>query len=102
MSLLPVLLGITLIVFFMIRLIPGDPAATLLGVRATDESVRALHTPLGLDQPVLEAVPDFLGQLLQGDLGYSYFYNTDVTRAGHGQPAGDDLAAGRRRPSSPC
>jgi len=78
-ALVPVLLGITVIVFFMIHLVPGDPARTLLGVRATDESVAALHVAFGLDQPVWRQYLDFLVRLLHGSLGRSFFYDANVT-----------------------
>ena len=77
-ALVPVLLGISVIVFFMIHLVPGDPARTLLGVRATDESVAALHQQFGLDQPLWKQYLSFLGRLLHGNLGRSFFYQTDV------------------------
>lgn len=77
-AMIPVLFGITLIVFFMIHLVPGDPARTLLGVRATDSSVAALHKAFGLDKPVWQQYLDFLGRLSHADLGQSFFYNTDV------------------------
>ena len=76
--LLPVLFGITLVVFFMIHLVPGDPARTLLGTRATEEGVAALRASLGLDQPLWEQYLSFLGRLVRGDLGESFFYNADV------------------------
>lgn len=76
--LLPVLFGITLVVFFMIHLVPGDPARTLLGTRATEEGVAALRASLGLDQPLWSQYLDFLGRLVRGDLGDSLFYNADV------------------------
>jgi peptide/nickel transport system permease protein len=78
-SLIPVLLGISLIVFFLLRLIPGDPAATLLGTHATPTAVRELRDQLGLNRPVLNQYLTFLGHLLQGNLGYSYFYASPVT-----------------------
>jgi peptide/nickel transport system permease protein len=77
-ALVPVLFGITLIVFFMIHLVPGDPARTLLGTRATDESVAELHKAFGLDKPVWHQYLDFMGRLVHGDLGKSFFYNTQV------------------------
>ena len=77
--LLPVLFGITLVVFFMIHLVPGDPARTLLGTRATEEGVAALRASLGLDQPLWSQYLSFLGRLVRGDLGESIFYNADVT-----------------------
>jgi peptide/nickel transport system permease protein len=78
-AMIPVIFGVTLIVFFMIHLVPGDPARTLLGTRATDESVAALHKAFGLDQPVWKQYLHFLGRLLHGNLGTSFFYNTDVS-----------------------
>jgi peptide/nickel transport system permease protein len=77
-SLVPVLLGISFIVFFLIRLIPGDPAATLLGVHATPDAVRALRAQMGLDQPLWRQYLKFLGHLVRGDLGYSYVYSSSV------------------------
>jgi peptide/nickel transport system permease protein len=77
-ALIPVLLGISFIVFFLIRLIPGDPAATLLGSHATPEAVRALRMQLGLTEPLWRQYLTFLGHLLQGDLGYSYVYSSSV------------------------
>jgi peptide/nickel transport system permease protein len=78
-SLIPVLLGISFIVFFLIRLIPGDPAATLLGAHATPDSVRELRTQLGLNEPLWSQYLKFLGHLCQGNLGYSYVYDSSVT-----------------------
>jgi peptide/nickel transport system permease protein len=78
-SLIPVLLGISLIVFFLVRLIPGDPAATLLGTHATPTAVRELRATLGLDKPLWTQYLTFLGHLFQGNLGFSYFYKSAVS-----------------------
>ena len=78
-SLVPVLFGISLIVFFLIRLIPGDPAASLLGSHATPESIREIRSQLGLDQPVWSQYLTFVGHLFQGNLGHSYVYDSSVT-----------------------
>lgn len=78
-SLVPVLLGISLIVFFLIRLIPGDPAASLLGSHSTPEAILEIRTRLGLEEPVWRQYLTFLGHLLHGDLGYSYVYDSSVT-----------------------
>lgn len=78
-SLVPVLLGISLIVFFLVRLIPGDPAVTLLGTHATPTAVRELRAQLGLDRPLWNQYLTFLGHLFQGNLGFSYFYNSSVS-----------------------
>ena len=78
LQLIPVVFGVTLIVFFMIHLIPGDPARTMLGVHATPEAVARLHKQWGLDQPLFNQYLDFMQRLLHGDLGESLFYNLDV------------------------
>lgn len=78
-SLIPVLLGISLIVFFLIRLIPGDPAATLLGSHATPQAVQELRAQLGLNQPLWTQYLTFLSRLVKGDLGYSYVYDSPVS-----------------------
>ncbi|MEK3989003.1 ABC transporter permease [Robertmurraya sp. FSL R5-0851] len=70
-SLIPVLLGLSLVVFFMIRAIPGDPAQLILGQLATKEAVEALTKQLGLDQPWFVQYFHYLGNLLTGDLGES-------------------------------
>jgi len=75
----PVLFGVSLIVFFMIHLVPGDPAKTLLGIRATPEAVAALQKSFGLDKPLWEQYLDFMGRLAHGDLGRSFFYNVDAS-----------------------
>jgi peptide/nickel transport system permease protein len=75
----PVIFGITLIAFFMLRLIPGDPAAQMLGARAaTQENIATVRHNLGLDQPLLVQYLNFLKGILRGDLGQSFFYKTPV------------------------
>lgn len=74
LSLIPVLIGITFVVFILLKLIPGDPAVTLLGVHATPAAVAALHQQMGLDKPLYQQYLTFLGHLLQGNLGESYQY----------------------------
>ena len=68
---IPVLLGMSLVVFFMIRAIPGNPAQVILGQKATKEAVAALTHKLGLDQPWYVQYIKYLGSLLHGDLGES-------------------------------
>jgi peptide/nickel transport system permease protein len=77
-SLIPVLIGISFIVFFLIRLIPGDPAATLLGSHATPQAIKELRDQMGLNEPLWSQYLTFMGHLLQGNLGYSYVYNSSV------------------------
>src|SRR5512136_613538 len=67
--LIPTLLGVSVIVFLMLHITPGDPAELLLGERATVESLKAMREHLGLDQPLYVQYGMFLERLLQGDLG---------------------------------
>jgi peptide/nickel transport system permease protein len=78
-QILPVLFGIVLVVFLVVRLIPGDPARIMLGVRATDERILELRQQLGLDRPIWEQFGMFLGNILRGELGTSLFYRREVT-----------------------
>lgn len=71
LQLIPVLLGMTFIVFMIIRAIPGDPAQTILGQQATKEAVAALRGQLGLDNPWYIQYFQYLAGLFQGDLGES-------------------------------
>jgi peptide/nickel transport system permease protein len=76
---IPVLLGMSLIVFFMIRAIPGNPAQVILGQKATKEAVEALTHKLGLDQPWYVQYVKYLGGLLTGDLGESIRTGASIT-----------------------
>lgn len=75
---IPVLLGISILVFFLLHLIPGDPALTLLGQDATKEDLERLRNVLGLDEPLYIQLMVFLKNLFQGDLGISIFQDTPV------------------------
>jgi len=76
---IPTLLGISVAVFLMIQLVPGDPAQVILGERATPESLKLLRQELGLDQPVYVQLGRYLGGLLTGDLGRSIKSHTAVS-----------------------
>jgi peptide/nickel transport system permease protein len=69
--LVPILFGVTLVVFAAIHLIPGDPALLMLGEKATPAALEALRHELGLDKPLVVQYLTFLGHLLQGDMGRS-------------------------------
>ncbi|QGG55115.1 ABC transporter permease [Paenibacillus sp. FSL W8-1187] len=71
LMLVPVLLGMTVIVFMIIRAIPGDPAEVILGEKASPQSKEALRQELKLDEPLYVQYGDYLGKLLSGDLGKS-------------------------------
>jgi peptide/nickel transport system permease protein len=65
------LFGVTIIVFLMLHLLPGDPARVIAGLLATEEDVAHLRTQLGLNQPLIVQYGNFLGNLLHGNLGIS-------------------------------
>jgi peptide/nickel transport system permease protein len=71
LTILPVLLGVSILVFGFVHLIPGDPAVTMLGERATPEKVAAVKQRLGLDQPIYEQYLIYMGKVVRGDLGIS-------------------------------
>jgi peptide/nickel transport system permease protein len=75
---IPVLLGLTVIVFLIMALIPGDPATAILGSYATRENVARLRTELGLDKGLIQQYLVWLGNLLRGDFGRSYNLNRPV------------------------
>jgi peptide/nickel transport system permease protein len=78
---IPVLFLVSLIVFSLILLVPGDPAVTLAGENATQEQIDATRTRLGLDDPVVEQYGRWVGNAVQGDLGQSLFSSQQVTDA---------------------
>ncbi|MEW4219475.1 ABC transporter permease [Rossellomorea marisflavi] len=79
LQLIPVLLGMTLIVFFIIRAIPGDPAQVILGQQASKEAIEQLRNQLGLDTAWYVQYFDYLKGLLTGDLGNSLRTKTEVS-----------------------
>ena len=79
LAVLPVLLVVSLLVFFMLRLAPGDPAAVIAGNNATSEDIANIRAHMGLDKPIAAQYVLWLGQVLQGDLGYSYYLSKPVT-----------------------
>jgi len=78
LSAIPVVLGISIIVFLIISLIPGDPATAILGSFATPDNVAKLNKDLGLDRGLFERYFIWLGNLMQGDFGRSYALNRPV------------------------
>jgi ABC-type dipeptide/oligopeptide/nickel transport system permease component len=75
---IPALLGLSVVIFMFIHILPGDPCATILGDHETPQSCQLLRTSLGLDLPLWRQYVDYLGRLLHGDFGYSVFNNKPV------------------------
>ena len=79
LSTIPVLLIVSLLVFLMLRLTPGDPAAVMAGDAASTEQIAQIRTGLGLDRSIPEQYAIWFGNVLRGDLGQSFYYKTGVT-----------------------
>ncbi len=71
LSLLGTLLGVSILVFLMVHLIPGDPVRYIMGEYATEEMIASMKAQLGLDQPLIIQYFGFLGKFIHGDLGTS-------------------------------
>ena len=79
LSVVPVIFGVTLVSFFLIHFIPGDPVRIMLHGRASDEVVRQIYQELGWDKPLITQYFEFLLNTLQGDLGKSYIQKVPVS-----------------------
>ncbi|GHC94933.1 peptide ABC transporter [Pseudorhodoferax aquiterrae] len=78
-AVVPVLLVVAVIVFLILRLTPGDPAAVIAGNNATNEDIDRIREQLGLSKPLLAQFWIWFSGVLQGDLGYSFYLNKPVT-----------------------
>jgi peptide/nickel transport system permease protein len=76
----PVLAVVAVLVFLMLRLTPGDPAAVIAGPSATAQDVAEIRARLGLERPIVLQFAQWLGHTLSGDLGESFFYKKPVAR----------------------
>ncbi len=93
LSVIPTLLGVSILVFAVTYLIPGDPALIMAGSEATPEVVAGLRRQWGLDQPVYIRYLAWLGNILQGNLGDSYFSRQTVLQlVGNALPVTLELA----------
>lgn len=79
-STIPVLIGISLLLFFMLRLLPGDPAQVLAGQMATPDEIENIRQQLGLDRPIYEQYAAYLSRLVRFDLGRSARTQNPVTQ----------------------
>jgi peptide/nickel transport system permease protein len=75
---LPVMTVVAVVVFALLRLTTGDPAAIIAGDNATSEDVAAIRTKLGLDRPLAEQFVIWIGRTVRGDLGESFFFKKQV------------------------
>ena len=69
---IPLLLGIVLLVFLVLKMTPGDPARQIVGLRATETQLNEVRDQLGLNDPIAVQYARYVGRVLHGDLGYSY------------------------------
>ncbi|GEL77766.1 ABC transporter permease [Tenuibacillus multivorans] len=78
LMLIPVLFGVSVVIFFTLRIIPGDVAQTILGTDATEDALAQLRKDFGLDQPVMKQYFSWMGGVLVGDFGESMRTGRDV------------------------
>jgi peptide/nickel transport system permease protein len=74
----PMLLGMSVLVFLIVHLVPGDPASAILGLNQTPELIARVRRDLGLDEPLVVQYFTWLGHLLQGDFGTDYSSNAPI------------------------
>ncbi|MEY4077292.1 MAG: Glutathione transport system permease protein GsiC [Pseudomonadota bacterium] len=79
LAVLPVLFVVSLVVFLILRLAPGDPAAVIAGNSATNEDIAKIQVQLGLDRSIPVQYGIWMGNVFRGDLGFSYYLNKPVT-----------------------
>ena len=77
---IPILFGVSVVIFLFVRMIPGDPARLMAGPQATPQEIQLVREDLGLDQPPVEQYFDFMGKALQGDFGKSMRTRLPVTK----------------------
>ena len=80
LQVIPVLFGISIGIFSLIHLIPGDPADTILGQRADEARSAQIHHQLGIDRPLISQYLSFLNHIIHGSLGNSFFTQQPVTK----------------------
>lgn len=78
MMMVPVMLGVTFLVFFIISLTPGDVTSMILGDGATEEAILELRQEMGLDDPIIVQYGRYMGNLVKGDFGISYATGKNV------------------------
>lgn len=76
---IPVLFATSVFVFGLIRLVPGDPVRTMLGIRATPDNIRTVRQALGLDRPLVAQYWDWISHALRGDLGQDFISHEKIT-----------------------
>src|SRR5699024_260791 len=87
LSMIPTLLIVAVIVFLITRMIPGNPAAVMLGPQAGVDEVEKLTEQLGLNDPLYKQFIDYIGGLLQGDFGNSLSYHQPIVNLILEQPS---------------
>lgn len=81
LSLIPVLFVVSIVIFMIIHITPGDPASVILGEEATPEQINELREELGLNEPAIQQYLHWIGNVFKGDLGDSYFMKQSVLSA---------------------
>ena len=77
-AIVPVLTVVAVLIFMMLRLTPGDPAAVIAGDNATSDQIAAIREKLGLELPIWQQFGIWIGDILSGNFGESYFFKKTV------------------------
>ncbi len=75
---IPILVGVVLLIFIMLRVVPGDPVTTMLGEHVNEQTIEKISREMGLDQPLYVQFFQYVGNALRGDFGTSYRMNRKV------------------------
>ena len=78
LQLIPILFGVTVVSFLLIRIVPGDPASQILGNHYTPQAAAEINHALGLDRSIFVQYWNYLTSVMTGDFGHSYYYNDSV------------------------
>lgn len=81
LSLIPVLFVVSIAIFLIIHITPGDPASSILGLEATQQEIEELNEQMGFNEPMHKQYTNWIGNVLQGDLGDSIFMKQPVIQA---------------------
>ena len=77
---IPVLVGVVLLIFIMLRIVPGDPVTTMMGEHVNPAVIEKISKEMGLDKPLYVQFLQYIAHALRGDFGTSYRLNRNVTK----------------------
>ena len=91
---IPVLVGVVLLIFIMLRIVPGDPVTTMMGEHVNPAVIEKISKEMGLDKPLYVQFLQYIAHALRGDFGTSYRLNRDKDHSGGIPEHGEIVSAG--------